>query len=139
MKMVRCALSSEANWTGCTNGKHGCHYGSGSFFRAIGIFADNHSSNYVLLSCTQKNANTTRFAYCLPDHVSERSSMPAIIPLIALMVFHITILLHLIYFILQNEGVVLAAIVLSAIVVIDIPSLAIILHDAIVDQNAGDS
>ncbi len=64
--------------------------------------------------------------------------MPAIIPLIALIVFFITILLHLIYFILQNEGVVLAAIVLSAIVVIDIPSLAIILYDAIVDQNTGD-
>ncbi|MDP3563104.1 MAG: hypothetical protein Q8R70_01300 [Methanoregula sp.] len=65
--------------------------------------------------------------------------MPAIIPLIALMIFFITILLHLIYFILQNEGVILAAIVLSAIVVIDIPSLAIILYDAIVDQNTGDS
>jgi hypothetical protein len=65
--------------------------------------------------------------------------MPAIIPLVALMVFLITILLHLIYFILQNEGVVLAAIVLSAIIVIDIPTLAIILHDAIIDQNTGDS
>jgi hypothetical protein len=60
--------------------------------------------------------------------------MPAIIPLIALMVFLITILLHLIYFILQNEGVVLAVIVLSAIVVIDIPSLAIILYDSINDH-----
>ena len=65
--------------------------------------------------------------------------MPAIIPLVALMIFLITILLHLIYFILQNEGVVLAAIVLSAIIVIDIPTLAIILHDTIVDQNTGDS
>lgn len=65
--------------------------------------------------------------------------MPAIIPLVAVMVFFITILLHQIYFILQNEGVVLAAIVLSAIVVIDIPTLAIILHDTIVDQNTCDS
>lgn len=65
--------------------------------------------------------------------------MPAIIPLVALMVFLITILLHLIYFILQNEGVVMAAIVLSAIVVIDIPTLAIILHDTMVDQNTRDS
>lgn len=65
--------------------------------------------------------------------------MPAIIPLVALMVFFISIILHLIYFILQNEGVVLAAILLSAIVVIDIPTLAIILHDTLVDQNYGDS
>lgn len=65
--------------------------------------------------------------------------MPAIIPLIAVMVFFITILLHLIHFILQNEGVVMAAIVLSAIIIIDIPSLAIILHDTIVDQNTCDS
>lgn len=55
------------------------------------------------------------------------------------MVFFITLLLHMIYFILQNEGVVMAAIVLSAIVVIDIPTLAIILHDTIVDQNTSDS
>jgi hypothetical protein len=55
------------------------------------------------------------------------------------MVFFITIQQHLIYFILQNEGVVLAAIVLSAIVVIVIPSLAVILYDATIDQNTCDS
>lgn len=60
--------------------------------------------------------------------------MPAIIPLIAVMVFIITILLHMIYYVLQNEGVVLAAIVLSAIVVIDITYLAIILYDSINDH-----
>lgn len=65
--------------------------------------------------------------------------MPAIIPLIAVMVFFITIQQHLIYFILQNEGVVLAAIVLSAIVVIVIPSRAVILYDATIDQNTCDS
>jgi hypothetical protein len=65
--------------------------------------------------------------------------MPAIIPLIAVMVFFITILLHMIYYILQNEGIVLAAIVLSAIVVIDIPSLAIILYDTINDHKTCDS
>jgi hypothetical protein len=92
-----------------------------------------------LLPVYQENANTPRFLFSLPDRVSERSVMPAIIPLIAAMVFFITILLHMIYYIIQNEGLVLAAIVLSAIVVIDIPSLAIILHDAIVDQNTSDS
>jgi hypothetical protein len=60
-------------------------------------------------------------------------------PLVTTMVFFISILLHMINFILQNEGVVLAAIVLSAIVVIDVPTLAIILHAAIIDQNRSDS
>jgi len=36
--------------------------------------------------------------------------MPAIIPLVAMIVFFITIFLKLIHFILQNEGVVLSAI-----------------------------
>ncbi|MDO9324816.1 MAG: hypothetical protein Q7T80_07640 [Methanoregula sp.] len=65
--------------------------------------------------------------------------MPVIIPLIAIIVFLITILLNLIYFILQNEGVVMAAIGLSAIIVINIPSLAIIRHDTSINHKTGDS
>ncbi len=45
----------------------------------------------------------------------------------------------MIYFILHNEGVVMVAIVLGAIVVIDIPSLAIILYDTIPGENNSDS
>jgi hypothetical protein len=62
--------------------------------------------------------------------------MPAIIPLVALMILFITILLHLIQFILQNEEVVIAAVMLSAIAIIDIQSLVILVYDEIVDQDA---
>jgi hypothetical protein len=62
--------------------------------------------------------------------------MPAIIPLVALIMFFITILLKMIHFILQNEGVVISAIVLSSIVIIDIQTLLIIVYDRFMDQNA---
>lgn len=62
--------------------------------------------------------------------------MPAIIPLVALIMFFITILLKMIHFILQNEGVVISAIVLSSIVIIDIQTLLIIVYDRLMDQDA---
>jgi hypothetical protein len=55
--------------------------------------------------------------------------MPAIIPLVAIIVFFITVLLNLIHFIVKNEGVILSAIVLSSIVIIDIQALLIIVYD----------
>ena len=62
--------------------------------------------------------------------------MPAIIPLVAIIVFFITILLKMIHFILQNEGVVISAIVLSSIVIIDIQTLLIIVCDRFMDHDA---
>lgn len=62
--------------------------------------------------------------------------MPAIIPLVAIIMFFITILLKMIHFILQNEGVVISAIVLSSIVIIDIQTLLIIVYDRLMDQDA---
>lgn len=61
--------------------------------------------------------------------------MPAIIPLVAMIVFFITIFLKLIHFILQNEGVVLSAIFLSSIVIIDIQTLLIIIFDNVMNQD----
>ena len=69
-------------------------------------------------------------------NIAERKLiMPAIIPLVAIIVFFITILLKLIHFILQNEGVVISAIVLSSIVIIDIQTLLIIVYDRFIDQD----
>lgn len=65
--------------------------------------------------------------------------MPAIIPLVAIIVFFITIFLKLIHFILQNEGVVLSAIVLSSIVIIDIQTILIIVYDNLMNHDATDS
>jgi hypothetical protein len=62
--------------------------------------------------------------------------MPAIIPLVAIIVFFITILLNLIHFIVQNEGVIISAIVLSSIAIIDIQTLLIIIYDRFVEQDA---
>ena len=62
--------------------------------------------------------------------------MPAIIPLVAIIEFFITIFLKLIHFILQNEGVVLSAIVLSSIVIIDIQTILIIVYDNLMNHDA---
>jgi hypothetical protein len=61
--------------------------------------------------------------------------MPAIIPLVAIIVFFITILLNLIHFIVKNEGVVISAIVLCSIVIIDIQTLLIIVYDRFMGQD----
>jgi hypothetical protein len=63
--------------------------------------------------------------------------MPAIIPLVAIIMFFITILLKMIHFILQNVGVVISAIILSSIVIIDIQTLLIIVYDRFMDQATG--
>ena len=62
--------------------------------------------------------------------------MPAIIPLVAIIVFFIAIFLNLIHFIVQNEGVIISAIVLSSIAIIDIQTLLIIVYDRLVEQDA---
>lgn len=61
--------------------------------------------------------------------------MPAIIPLVAIIVFFITVLLNLIHFIVKNEGVVISAIMLCSIVIIDIQTLLIIVYDRFIGQD----
>jgi hypothetical protein len=65
----------------------------------------------------------------------RRIIMPAIIPLVAIIVFFITVLLNLIHFIVKNEGVVISAIMLCSIVIIDIQTLLIIVYDRFIGQD----